>query len=359
MAREEIPDGDQRILIVSLTEAKLVGVMSSASPAKVCGKDPGDIVTSSNTLNSSSLISQSWMNDSLARIVVAFALASAALATSACGQAPTASSTTSLGGFETGIIGGTEITGTEPYAPHVVGIYDASMGAICTGSILSPSIIVTAAHCVESGASSLRIVFGNDFNSRSIVVRAVDAYQVSPLWPFRQNTALNTGDIALIKFSGGLPAGYKAIKFLTDSSKLSDGMTVTLAGFGASEVVRVRDPRSGALASDHQGSGKLRYVDTTISSASFTKSEFITDSKKGRGACHGDSGGPAFVTVDGEMVVTGVTSRSVDDPEDTCAVGAAYTSIPFYAKWIVQTANQLNSMTLADRSARSTTVAHR
>lgn len=295
----------------------------------------------------------------MVRIVAAVALASAAMATTACSQGPNQNAASTLGSIDTGIIGGQEIAGTEPYAPHIVGIYDSSMGAICTGSILSPSIVVTAAHCVESGASSLRIVFGNDFNSRSIVIRAVDAYQVSPLWPFRQNASLNTGDIALIKFSGGLPAGYKAIKFLTDSSKLSDGMTVTLAGFGASEVVQVRDPRSGALSSDHQGSGKLRYVDTTISAASFTKSEFITDSKQGRGACHGDSGGPAFVTVDGEMVVTGVTSRSVDDPGDTCAVGAAYTSIPFYAKWIVQTANKLNSMTLADRSARSTTVAHR
>lgn len=239
------------------------------------------------------------------------------------------------------------MTGSEAYAPHVVGVYDAGMGAICTGSILSPSIVVTAAHCVESEASNLRLVFGNDFNSRAIVIRGIDAVQVSPLWPFRQNAPTNTGDIALIRFSGGLPAGYKPIRFLTDTSKLSDGMTVTLAGFGASEVVQVRDPRSGSMMSDHQGSGKLRYTDTTIVSAAFTKSEFVTDSSKGRGACHGDSGGPAFVTVDNELVVTGVTSRSVDDPGDTCAVGAAYTSIPFYAKWIVQTAKQLDAAAAA------------
>jgi hypothetical protein len=34
MLQEEIPVGDRRILIVSLTEVKLVGVMSIASTAK-------------------------------------------------------------------------------------------------------------------------------------------------------------------------------------------------------------------------------------------------------------------------------------------------------------------------------------
>lgn len=278
----------------------------------------------------------------------AFTLAAISVSLIACGQTPSASSgSATLDGSAQGIIGGKDMTGSEAYAPHVVGVYDAGMGAICTGSILSPSIVVTAAHCVESEASNLRLVFGNDFNSRAIVIRGIDAVQVSPLWPFRQNAPTNTGDIALIRFSGGLPAGYKPIRFLTDTSKLSDGMTVTLAGFGASEVVQVRDPRSGSMMSDHQGSGKLRYTDTTIVSAAFTKSEFVTDSSKGRGACHGDSGGPAFVTVDNELVVTGVTSRSVDDPGDTCAVGAAYTSIPFYAKWIVQTAKQLDAAAAA------------
>ncbi len=289
------------------------------------------------------------------------------MALMACGQAPSGTSfSLSANGNSSdqgsnqeslnGIIGGKEMNGSEVYAAHIVGIYDASIGAICTGSILSPSIVVTAAHCVESSASSLRLVFGNDFNSRAIVIRNVDSTQTSPLWPFRQNAPTNTGDIALIRFSGGLPSGYKPVKFLTDATKLSDGMTVTLAGFGASDVVQVRDPKSGALTSDHQGAGKLRYTETTIATAAFTKSEFLTDSSKGRGACHGDSGGPAFVNVNGDLVVTGVTSRSVNDPGDTCAVGAAYTNIPFYAKWIVQTAKKLDSAATA-RSAGPTAVA--
>lgn len=243
-----------------------------------------------------------------------------------------------------GIIGGKDITTPNDYSAHIVGIYDVKAGAICTGSILSQSIVVTAAHCVESGAQFLRVVFGTDIESRSLTIRTADNVKVSPLWAFRQNADLNTGDIALIHFQGGLPEGYQPIRFLSDMQKLADGMTITLAGFGASRVVSGRNPRTGAPASDHQGAGKLRLTDTTILKAQYSKTEFTTDSSKGHGACHGDSGGPAFVTINGEMVLVGVTSRSVDDPSDTCAVSAAYTSLPFYAPWVVRTAKALDAI---------------
>lgn len=299
------------------------------------------------------------MNRTVAKFSAKLSLALSALAAlAACGQSPQANSVGTIS-VDTGIIGGAEATGSEPFAKHVVGLYDAKVGAICTASILSPSILVTAAHCVDSEAAALRIVFGKDFNSKDIIVLPVDTYQVSPIWPFRQGQELNTGDIALVKFSGGLPPGYAPIKFLTDASKLSDNMNVLLAGFGASKVVQVADPRTGALVSDHQDAGKLRFVTTTMKTAAFTKSEFLTESSAGKSACHGDSGGPAYVEIDGELVVTGVTSRSVGDETDSCNVAAAYTSIPFYASWIVSTSKLLNAAVPADRPATSTTVAHR
>ncbi len=293
------------------------------------------------------------------RTVAKLSLALSTIAAlAACGQAPQTNSVGALN-IDTGIVGGADSTGSEPFAKHIVGIYDAQVGAICTASILSPTILVTAAHCVESDASALRIVFGKDFNSKDIIIQTVDAYQVSPVWAFRQGQELNTGDIALVKFSGGLPPGYAPIKFLTDSSKLSDNMNVLLAGYGASKVVQVQDPKTGQLVSDHQEAGKLRFATTTMKKAAYTKSEFLTESSEGTSACHGDSGGPAYVEVDGELVVTGVTSRSVGDETDSCNVAAAYTSIPFYASWIVSTSKQLNALVPADRPAASSTVAHR
>jgi secreted trypsin-like serine protease len=277
---------------------------------------------------------------------------------SACGQSPQTLSNGAVS-VETAIVGGKEADGTEVFAKHVVGLYDAKIGAICTASILSETILVTAAHCVDSEASALRVVFGTDFNSKDIIVQPVDAYQISPIYAFRQGQEFNTGDIALVKFSGGLPAGYTPVHFLTDATKLATDMDVVLAGYGASTVVQKPDPKTGALVAEHENAGKLRFVTTTMKNAQYSKSEFLTEASKGKGACHGDSGGPAYVEIDGELVLTGVTSRTVGDEQDMCNVSAAYTSIPFYANWIVSTSKQLNALVPASKPATATTVAHR
>jgi secreted trypsin-like serine protease len=110
------------------------------------------------------------------------------------------------------------------------------------------------------------------------------------------------------------------------------------------------------MVSDHAEAGKLRSVTTTMKNATYSKSEFLIEASKGKSACHGDSGGPAYVNIDGEDVLTGVTSRGVDDEQDMCNVSAAYTSIPFYATWIVSTSKQLDA---AATAGSPTTVAHR
>jgi secreted trypsin-like serine protease len=228
-----------------------------------------------------------------------------------------------------GIIGGAESTGNEDFAKTVVLLYDKQLGAICTASIISDKLLLTAAHCVASEPTSLYVVFGTDVESTDIIVRRVVATATTPVWAARQTQEFNNGDMAMVGFIGGLPAGYKAAKMLSDVSQLKDGETVTLAGYGNSDGV------AGT------GAGKLRYVDTTIQKTAYSESEILMEQSHGKGACHGDSGGPAYVEINGERLVIGVTSRGVNDPENHCGVSAAYTSVPFYADWIQQEATTM------------------
>ncbi|MDX9732140.1 MAG: trypsin-like serine protease, partial [Bdellovibrionales bacterium] len=177
---------------------------------------------------------------------------------SACGQAPQSISSEMISS-DAGILNGVGADGSEDFSKSIVGLFDSRVGGVCTASILTDSILVTAAHCLESEPSALRIVFGTDFNARGAIIREVDAYQVSPLWPYRQSAPINTGDIALVKFSGGLPPGYKRVNFVGDLNLLKDGMDVLIAGFGTSQATPARDPRTGATFTQHSGASSLRY----------------------------------------------------------------------------------------------------
>jgi secreted trypsin-like serine protease len=241
------------------------------------------------------------------------------------------------------IIGGMESTGKEDFAKSIVSLYDVSQGALCTASILSDSILVTAAHCVDGAdPSDLRIIYGVNLESRDIVVRGVDSFLVSPLWAARQGEEFNTGDIAVVHFSGGLVPGFVPATVLTDLTQLKNGDAVLLAGYGISDGV------------NQTGSGHLRFVETTIRNTTYSKTEILVDQTQGKGACHGDSGGPAYAKVDGKLVLWGVTSRGVDDPNNDCSVAAAYTAIPFYSQWVTKAAAGLNSRAARARSNNST-----
>ena len=245
----------------------------------------------------------------------------------------------------TEIIGGIEAVDTDEFSKTLVGLIDQEVGALCTASIMSNELIVTAAHCVtgendqgvvtNTPPENLVVVFGlNLFEEDKIQARKVVAVTVHSSWAEHSYDDFNTGDIAIVRFAGGLPAGYKPAQFLTKREALTAGMPLRLAGYGIS------DGRA------KNGEGLLRYVDNVpLKNPDFSETEILLDQTSGRGACHGDSGGPAYVTVDGNVLVTGVTSRGHEDPLDLCNGGAAYTSIPAYTDWIVDSANQLQDAT--------------
>lgn len=251
-----------------------------------------------------------------------------------CGQQPTSPIQNLEAGIQNGgqIIGGEAATGDEGFAKTIAIVYNVNVGSLCTASILTDTTVITAAHCVSGIPQDLRVVFGTDLeNVDPKKVRAVTTFEVSPVWFARQNEEKNTGDIAIIKMYGGIPEGYQPAKFLSNAKSLETNKPTLLAGYGLSDGV------------NGLGAGLLRSVTTTIKDARFTKTEVLIDQSKGKGACHGDSGGPAMVEIDGEYYVYGVTSRGVDDVNDDCSVAAAYTSIPAYKNWIHRTLKKMNA----------------
>lgn len=297
----------------------------------------------------------------LSKLLTLSGTAALALALVGCGQQNSGS--VSTGAADSSIIGGSDATGTEDFAKTVVALYNVREGFICTASILSNDILLTAAHCVSGAASDTLVIFdkeamgtlkavlqpivdkrgGLDEEGLNEIpatapIRRATAYTVSPIWPVKQNDLLNTGDIALVKFKGGLAPGFERAALLTSTEALANGQPVILSGYGTSDGVK------------GTGSGLLRFVETTIKQVDYTKTEILIEQSLGKGACHGDSGGPAYTVINGKKYVIGVTSRGVDDLKNDCSVSAAYTGVSFYAKWIVAAVKALNTETSTDKA---------
>ncbi len=227
------------------------------------------------------------------------------------------------------------------------------MSMVCTGSLISANVVLTAAHCItlQPGMKLVAalVIFSNnietviaEINNNDLTnVRVVDRIQRHDAYLRGRGT---NNDIGLVRFKGDVPGDFKFAQLAPAQTArtLRKGAAVTLAGFGVSKYDR--DATTGELVGS--GDGLLRQV-TGIKVASLTPTgqEISLDQSQGRGACHGDSGGPAYVVdqVTKQNQLVGITSRG--SGSELCDRIAIYTGVMGYAQWIADNTLKIKSTT--------------
>ena len=225
--------------------------------------------------------------------------------------------------------------------------------AICTGSLVAPTIVLTAAHCFASPyIQSAAIVFATDMQSitQAAVVFAADVKINTAFHPNKTNGLVFSdgnpwNDLALVKLEKAAPSDFKLASLPSASlPQLSTSNKLVLAGYGVTtpNVNKiVTDPATGQssvvpIPGAGATAGTLRFVEN-IDVLNVTKDnkEILIDEKKGTvGACHGDSGGPAYVkNADGSMTLVGVTSRGTG-AAGNCDESSVYTDLVGQMDWI-------------------------
>lgn len=205
----------------------------------------------------------------------------------------------------------------------------------CTASAISPSILLTAAHCISLSPNTVHTLYLKNNLGESVALRS-NSIVVHPEY-LKGNKSY---DLALVLLEKTLPADIEILN-LPEKEPSLNLTQVQAAGFGRSDG---RPAYKGNL-------GILRSVELDVVSYVHTSPTFIVSQNQGKGFCQGDSGGPAIITIDGKPYVVGVASRTFFNPEvpleerNLCIDRGQYITVQFHVDWIREEAQKLMTKT--------------
>lgn len=258
---------------------------------------------------------------------------------------------TSRGCYNDGIVNGTPVIKTNPLNSHVVMVLSRFqkgsgqeaeiLSTMCTGTLIGPHTVLTAAHCFPKNLISTQIIASinlfcsSGFNKE--LVFPVLKIDIHPDYRFKDSPSISSpdNDVATVQFEGLLPAEYtplpvRKIDVLQEMGNQSARMV--MVGYGRTRT-------------EDESLPELRFVSKTWDTLLLTKdSQNLIDrlslvginQSDARGGCSGDSGGPLLIADSDGFRILGVASYIESQSEDKlCEQGQIYYSyIPAYWDWI-------------------------
>lgn len=191
-------------------------------------------------------------------------------------------------------------------------------GTVCTGTVLSPTVIITAAHCTV-GSKQLAVAYVEEGGP---VLQPVTTVARHP--GFSKNSSVSV-DIALIRLENPLPQRFRPVTLDSGGSGTSVGESLTIAGFGLTEE------------KDYKSAGTLRTAEVELLPRLYPR--FLRlglDSQLSSLAiCKGDSGGPVFAGGGGAPVLVGVVyAAERTGKARTCGAAAQAVRLAPQREWI-------------------------
>lgn len=213
-----------------------------------------------------------------------------------------------------------------------------SHGELCSGAIIAPDVVLTAAHCVLQRSRYRVVATDRRFKTRTLAASQVT---VHPAFVPGTTPRGQPGiDLALIKLDR--PVGDDFVPLDPAATvAVEPGERMVLAGFGVTSEGRAASART-LRETELVALGALQVANTVLVGVDPERYAART----GAGACRGDSGGPILRReANGAYRLLGIVSWSSGAFEErragACGGFTAVTPLSEHGSWVAQSAQSL------------------
>lgn len=180
----------------------------------------------------------------------------------------------------------------------------------CSGVVVAPRLVLTAAHCLE-GVVSGKVGFG-PVDDATATWTDVTEFIPHPRWQASSGGHPSHPDLALVRIASQ-PEGLAAARLLPADLAIEatdvGSLAMEFVGYGLTET-RASGTRlhsSAAMSFACLGASECTWWRNAFSYAYIAPGAFC-HLRTTAGTCKGDSGGPAFITRNGMEYVAGISS---------------------------------------------------